>query len=56
MVFSIGRKSIKTPCTIVHFGQIFPFFETDRNVSRGSEEYSFKVSVKDLLYLITSGF
>ena len=33
---------------IFNFGQVFPFFETHPNVTRGSEEYSAKVSVKDL--------
>ena len=39
------------PCTIVHgiyLFQIFPLSETHPNVTRGSEEYSAKVSVKDL--------
>ena len=42
---------------IFNFGQVFPFFETHPNVTRGSEEYSAKVSVKDLaLYQVASGF
>ena len=52
MVFSIGRNSIKTPVLstlyIFNFGRIFPSSETHPNVVRGSEEYSAKVSVKDL--------
>ena len=42
---------------IFNFGQIFPFSETHPNVTRGSEEYSAKVSVKDFpLYWVASGF
>ena len=42
---------------VFNFGQVFPFFETHPNVTRGSEEYSAKVSVKDLaLYQVASGF
>ena len=33
---------------IFNFGHIFPSSETHQNVTRGSEEYSAKVSVKDL--------
>ena len=31
-----------------NFGQIFPSSQTHQNVTRGSEEYSAKDSVKDL--------
>ena len=42
---------------IFNFGQVFPFFVTHPNVTRGSEKYSAKVSVKDLaLYQVASGF
>ena len=37
---------------IFNFGQVFPFFETHPNVTRGSEEYSAKVSVKDLARVV----
>ena len=33
---------------IFNFGQIFGLSKTHPNVTRGSEEYSAKVSVKDL--------
>ena len=33
---------------IFNFGMIFPLSETHPNVTRGSEEYSAKVSAKDL--------
>ena len=33
---------------IINFAQIFPSSETHTNVTRGIEEYSTKVSVKDL--------
>ena len=33
---------------VFNFDQVFPVFETYRNVTRGSEEYSAKVSVEDL--------
>ena len=33
---------------IFNFGDIFPSSETLSNVTRGSEEYAAKVSVKDL--------
>ena len=40
-----------------NFGQIFAFSETNPNVSRGSEEYSVKVSVRDLVvYSVASSF
>ena len=42
---------------IFNFRQIFPSSETHPNVTRGSEEYSGKVSVKDLAeYLVASSF
>ena len=42
---------------IFNFGQIFPLSETHQNVTRGSEEYSAKVSVKDLaVYSLASSF
>ena len=42
---------------VFNFGQVFPLFETHPNVTRGSEEYSAKVSEKDLaLYQVASGF
>ena len=42
---------------IFNFGEIFPSSETLPNVTRGSEEYSAKVSVKDLaVYLVASSF
>ena len=42
---------------ILHFIQIFPLSETHPNVPRGSEEYSAKVSVKDLaVYLVASSY
>ena len=33
---------------VFNFGQVFPFFKTHPNFTRGSEEYLAKVSVKDL--------
>ena len=37
--------------------QIFPSSKTHRNVTRGSVEYSAKVSVKDLaVYLVASSY
>ena len=42
---------------IFNFIQIFPSSETHQNVTRGSEEYSAKVSVKDLaVYSVDSSF
>ena len=42
---------------ILKFCQIFPSSETHQNVTRGSEEYSAKVSVKDLaVYSVASSF
>ena len=42
---------------IFNFCQIFPSSETHQSVTRGSEEYSAKVSVKDLaVYLVASSF
>ena len=42
---------------IFNFGQIFPLSESHPNVTRGSEEYSAKVSVKDLaVYSVASSF
>ena len=39
---------------IFNFGQIFHLSETHPNVSRGSEEYSAKVSAKDLCIILDS--
>ena len=42
---------------IFSFGKIFPLSETIANVTRGSEEYSTKVSAKDLaVYSVGSSF
>ena len=42
---------------IFNFGQIYPSSETHQNVTRGNEEYSAKVSVKDLaVYSLASSF
>ena len=56
MVFNIGRKSIKilyySTWYRFHFGQIFPYSETNPNVTRCSEEYSAEVLVKELALII----
>ena len=42
---------------IFNFCQIFPSSETHPNLTRGSEEYSAKVSVKDFaVYSLASSF